>query len=266
MKLSFASARRRSPSPAGRLVVHRNFESKILGNQRDLIVWLPPGYEQQRPRRYPVLYAHDGQNLFDPATAYLGVDWQMGATAEALILQRRVRPFLLVGIYNTPARQEEYTPIRGRAYAEFLLREVMPFISREYRIASGRRATGLLGSSLGGLISFYLTWWHPEVFGMAACLSASWMWQGARVFKDLAAMTTPRPRPKIYLDHGSEGAEGDNAVIFHRMRDTLVAKGFALGKDLEYFYGVGDRHDEASWARRAWRPLVFFFGTAGRDS
>ncbi len=263
MKLSFASARKKSLLPTSRLVLHSQFESKILGNQRDLIVWLPPGYQRQRSKRYPVLYAHDGQNLFDPATAYIGVDWQLGTTAESLILQQRVRPFLIVGIYNTPARQEEYTPIRGRAYAEFVLREVMPFIDRQYRTAAGRHNTAVMGSSLGGLISFYLGWWHPQVFGMAACLSASWMWQGARVFKDLATLPTPRPRPKLYLDHGSEGVEGDNAAVFHQMRNTLATKGFALGKDLEYFYGVGDRHDEASWARRVWRPLEFFFGTAG---
>lgn len=262
MKFIFAPGKSKASPRSGRLVLHTQFASKILNNKRDVMVWLPPGYDSNRYRRYPVLYAHDGQNLFDPQTAYIGIDWQIGKTAEALIQQKRVKPFIIVGLYNTPARQEEYTPIHGRSYAEFIIREVMPFIDHQYRTAQGRMKTGVLGSSLGGLISFYMAWWYPEYFSMAGCLSASWMWQGTRVFKDIAPLMKPRQKMKIYMDHGSEGVEGNNAAIFYKMRNTLVAKGFALGKDLEYFYGVGDRHDEASWARRVWRPLEFFFGTA----
>lgn len=260
MKHIFAPRQSKASSRTGRLVLHKQFESRILSNKRDLIVWLPPGYDNNRLKRYPVLYAHDGQNLFDPQTAFVGVDWQLGTTAEALILRKRLKPFIIVGLHNTPARQEEYTPLQGRSYGEFIIHEVMPFVNQKYRTAPGRAKTGVMGSSLGGLISFYLAWWFPEVFSMAGCLSASWMWQGARVFKDIAAMTRPRQQMKIYMDHGGEGVEGDNAEIFRKMRSVLVAKGFALGKELEYFYAKGDRHDEASWARRVWRPLEFFFG------
>ena len=227
---------------------------------RSLVVWLPPGYETEVDTRYPVIYAQDGQNLFDPATAFAGVDWGLHKTAETLLQRESIQPFMIVGLWNTPARIEEYTPRRGRRYAKFIMREVKPFIDAHFRTLPQRETTALLGSSLGGLISFYLAWWHPEVFSMAACISASWMWNKAAVFDDLKKESMPNPRVRIYMDHGSEGEEGRHLTVFKRMRDTLIKKGFVLGEDLEYFYGLGDGHDEASWGRRASRPLSFLFG------
>ena len=162
----------------GNLRYFRKFPSQYLGNERDLVVWLPPGYETEVDTRYPVIYAQDGQNLFDPATAFAGVDWGLHKTAETLLQRESIQPFMIVGLWNTPARIEEYTPRRGRRYAKFIMREVKPFIDAHFRTLPQRETTALLGSSLGGLISFYLAWWHPEVFSMAACISASWMWNG----------------------------------------------------------------------------------------
>jgi predicted alpha/beta superfamily hydrolase len=239
---------------------HKKFFSSILGDERDLIVWLPPGHETEAARRYPVLYVHDGQNLFDPATAFAGVHWQLDETAESLVRAEKVEPMIIVGIANTMARLEEYTPKRGRKYAAFLIDEVKPFIDRTYRTLPDRQHTGVLGSSLGGLISFYLVWWHPEVFSMAGCLSGSWMWDNAASLR----MMTSKPRPpmslRIYLDHGSESAEGNQAWVYRSIRDALVRQGFSVGKNLSYYYGLNDEHNEASWGRRVWRPLVFFFG------
>jgi predicted alpha/beta superfamily hydrolase len=232
----------------------------MLGNDRDLIVWLPPHYETEPARRYPVLYAHDGQNLFDPATAFAGVAWQLGETAEALIRADKIAPMIIVGIANTMARQEEYTPKRGRQYAAFLVDEVKPFIDKTYRTLPSRQHTAVMGSSLGGLISLYLAWWHPEVFSMAACLSGTWMWDNAASIRMVETDPRPAPQIKVYLDHGSEGAEGNQAWIYRSMRDALVRRGFQVGKNLAYYFGVNDEHNEAAWGQRVGRALRFLFG------
>jgi len=144
---------------------HENFRSRFLRNQRDLIVYRPPGYDAQRDRRFPVLYLHDGQNLFDGATSFIpGMDWQVGQTADAGISDGTVEPLIIVGMYNTKARIREYTPTHvpklggGRAdrYAKFLIEEVKPYIESEYRTLPEPENTGIGGSSLGGLVSLYL--------------------------------------------------------------------------------------------------------------
>lgn len=261
MNLERANAEpQEAPTAHGRLHYHHEFASKRLGNKRDIVVWLPPEYETQPHARFPVIYMHDGQNLFDPATAFAGVDWRVDEVAEDLLRRDLIQPFIAVGLYNTPRRLEEYTLRRGKKYAKYIIKEVKPFIDAHYRTLPQREHTAVMGSSLGGLISFYLAWWHPKVFSMAGCLSASWMWYQAEVFEEIRKDAMPRPRVRIYLDHGSEGDEGRYATVFKRMRDTLIKKGFVLRQDLEYFYGIGDGHDEGSWSRRVWRPLVFFFG------
>jgi predicted alpha/beta superfamily hydrolase len=242
------------------LEYHRKFHSPVLGYERDLIVWLPPHYREERDRRYPVIYVHDGQNLFDPATAFAGVAWRLGEAAAALIRDKRIEPMIMVGLANTMARLEEYTTKRGRKYAAFIINEVKPFIDKTYRTQPARQHTAVLGSSLGGLISLYLAWWHPEIFSMAGCLSGSWMWDNAAAIRFVEAETPPAPDIKIYLDHGSEGAEGNQAWVYRTMRDALMRRGFAVGKNLSYYWGLGDEHNEASWGRRVWRPLVYFFG------
>jgi len=239
---------------------HREFHSSILGNKRDLIVWLPPEYEEKTRKRFPVLYVHDGQNLFDPATAFAGVDWQLDETAAELIRKKQIGPVIIVGMANTPDRIPEYTPRKGHNYARFIVEEVMPFINAHYRTKTGRENTAVMGSSLGGLISFYMLCWHPETFSMAACLSASWMWNHSAILKQLRKDLLPTQSIKIYMDHGSEGREGQNGDVFTQTRDLLIQKGLVLGMDLEYYHGAGDDHNEACWARRVWRPLVFFLG------
>lgn len=244
-----------------RLTYHRKFHSAILGYDRDVVVWLPPNYEKQPEKRYPVIYAHDGQNLFDPATAFAGVDWQLDEAAEALIHDQKIEPLIIVGLSNTMGRLEEYTTKRGHKYAAFICNEVKPFIDKTYRTLPGREHTAVWGSSLGGLISFYIAWWHPEIFSMAGCLSGTWMWDNAAAIRFLETATQPVPEIKIYLDHGSEGAEGNQAWVYRSMRDALIRRGFQVGKNLAYYFGVGDDHSEAAWARRVARPLKFFFGT-----
>jgi predicted alpha/beta superfamily hydrolase len=246
---------------------HENFRSRILRNQRDLIVYLPPGYHDQPRRRFPVLYLHDGQNLFDGATSFVpGMDWHVGHTADDFILTGAVQPLIIVGIYNVgKVRIYEYTPTKaprlggGRAdrYAKFLMQEVMPFIQREYRVIADARVTGMGGSSLGGLLSLYLGLKHPQVFGRLAALSPS-VWWNQRVIHRFAAAAPVEPRPRIWLDIGTN--EGPRIVHdVEAFRDILLQKGWQLDRDLHYQRVEGAEHNEAAWARRVGPFLQFLY-------
>lgn len=246
---------------------HEQFHSRFLRNQRDLIVYLPPGYDEQPWRHFPVLYLHDGQNLFDGATSFIpGMDWHVGQTADHFIAIGAVEPLIIVGIYNTgKARIREYTPTRvprlggGRAdrYAQFLTKEVKPFIDREYRTLSGPPNTGLGGSSLGGLVSLYLGLKMPDVFGKIAALSPS-VWWNQRVMHRFLAAARVHARPRIWLDIGTK--EGPRIVQdVEQFRDVLLEKGWHLERDLHYERIEGAEHNEAAWARRVGPFLQFLF-------
>ena len=247
------------------LIKHEQFASRLLKNRRDLMVYLPPGYDDQPKRRFPVLYLHDGQNLFDGATSFIpGEDWHVGQTADAGIGAGRVEPLIIVGVYNTgKQRLGEYTPTRaprlggGRAnrYAKFLLEEVRPFLERNYRVLQGVENTGIGGSSLGGLVSLYLGLRQPNIFGKIAALSPS-VWWNQRVILRFAAAASVRPLPRVWLDIGTQ--EGPRIVDdVERFRDILLGKGWQLERDLHYQRVEGAEHNEAAWALRV-RPFLQF--------
>jgi len=251
---------------AGQLRKHERFRSRFLRNQRDLIVYLPPGYDDQPWQRFPVLYMQDGQNLFDRATAFAGIDWNIHGAADGLIATEDIEPLIIVGIYNIgKSRIHEYTPTEasklggGRAdrYAKFLLQEVMPFIQQQYRALSDPSSTGIGGSSLGGLLSLYLGLKLPQTFGKIAALSPS-VWWNQRVMLRLAAAASVQPRPSIWLDIGTK--EGPRMVPdVEQFRDVLVKKGWRLGEDLHYERIEGGEHNEAAWAQRIGRVLQFLY-------
>jgi predicted alpha/beta superfamily hydrolase len=255
---------------AGQLRKHEGFRSRFLRNQRDLIVYLPPGYHDQPWRRFPVLYLHDGQNLFDRATAFAGVDWNVQGAADQLIGGGSVEPLIIVGIYNTgKSRIFEYTPTKapklggGRAdrYAKFLLQEVMPFVQQEYRALAGASSTGIGGSSLGALVSLYFGLKLPQTFGKIAALSPS-VWWNQRMIHRFAAAAPVNPRPSIWLDIGTK--EGPRIVPeVEQFRDVLLQKGWRLGEDLHYERVEGGEHNEAAWAQRIGRVLQFLYPAAG---
>jgi len=249
---------------------HENFRSKFLRNQRSLVVYLPPGYHEQPQRRFPALYLHDGQNLFDGSTAYIqGQDWHVGQSADAEIGAGRVEPLIIVGIYNTgKSRIREYTPTRapklggGRAdrYGKFLLEEVMPFLHREYRVDGGRERTGIGGSSLGGLVSLYLGMSRSDVFGRIAALSPS-VWWNQRVIHKFAQRVPLHSRPRIWLDIGTR--EGPRIVEdVERYRDVLLHRGWQYERDLHYERVEGAEHNELAWAQRV-GPFLRFLYPAG---
>jgi predicted alpha/beta superfamily hydrolase len=254
---------------AGQLRKHERFRSRFLRNQRDLIVYLPPGYENQPWALFPVVYLQDGQNLFDSATAFGGVAWNIQETADRLIDRGMVQPLIIVGIYNTgKSRIQEYAPTKapklggGRAdrYAKFLTQEVMPFIEKAYRVISGPSAAGIGGSSLGGLVSLYLGLKMPEIFGKIAALSPS-VWWNQRVIHRFAADAQVQPRPQIWLDIGTR--EGPRIVQdVEQFRDILLKKGWHLGEDLHYERIEGGEHNEAAWAKRVGPFLQFLYPAA----
>lgn len=244
-----------------------HFHSAILPDDRAVLVYLPARYEAEEDQRFPVFYLHDGQNLFDDRTSYVpGCTWRAHSTADELTAAGVIRPTILVGIANTGIRRmAEYTPTRdfrmgggeGASYGRLLVEELKPLIDRRYRTLPDHHSTGLGGSSLGGLISFYLGFKYPHVFGRLAVMSPS-LWWDHRSILNAASRMLPRPDLKIWLDMGT--AEGA-----HHLRDadqlykTLLQRRWRPGVDLSYRRVEGALHSEEAWARRFGDVLRFLF-------
>ncbi len=249
------------------LVRHRAFSSRFLGSPRDLIVYLPPGYGADSRRRYPVLYMHDGQNLFEGETAYVrGHYWRLGEMADMLIAEGRVEPLVIVGVYNTGSdRLPEYTPTKdprlggglARAYGRMLVEEVKPFIDGRYRTDPGRESSGLGGASLGGLVTMFLGLRHADTFGRLAVMSPS-VWWGRRAILRYVAKASPRPATRIWLDMGT--AESRHGIAdTRRLRAALVKAGWREDVDLAYTEVPGGAHTEAAWGQRVGDVLQFLY-------
>jgi predicted alpha/beta superfamily hydrolase len=255
----------------GRLRLHPRFASRFLSTPRDLVVYLPPGYEASGTR-HPVFYLQDGQNLFDPATAFGGQDWRADITADEMICRGEIEPVILVGIYNTGARRvSEYTPTRdkrlrkgGKAgrYAEMLAREIKPFIDHEYHTLKSARHAAVGGSSLGALASLIAALEYPRVFGQVAMMSPSVWWNGRSIIAE-ARNDRSRGRPRIWLDVGTNESDSAQSVVedTRLLRDALIEGGWRLGPDLEYREIEGAVHSETAWAARFGSVLAYLFGT-----
>jgi predicted alpha/beta superfamily hydrolase len=255
-------------TPHPRLRLHRDFPSVYLPDKRNLIVYLPPGYDKQPERAYPVLYLNDGQNLFDPRTSFIpGQTWQVREHADAAIRAGEVEPLIIVGIYNTPARLSEYThehnwQMGGGHAAEYgltLTKEILPWIATQYRVRTDRESTGLGGSSLGGLVSLYLGLRYPTWFGKLAVLSPSVWWNNKSILgylNELAPAVWDRPR--VWLDVGDK--EGRKTVHdVEALNRRLKANHWKPGDTLHYEKVHDGTHDEASWSRRVRAMLRFLF-------
>lgn len=253
----------------GRIRLLPRFASRYLSTSRQLVVYLPPGYETSAAR-YPVLYLQDGQNLFDPATAFAGQDWRADVTADDLIRRGVIEPTILVGLYNTGVRRiSEYTPTRdphrrkggkGDRYAMMLAREVKPFIDSAFRTRRSAAHTGVGGSSLGGLVSLEAGLLYPRVFGKLAVLSPSVWWDQQSILKMIEGCRLTA-RPRIWLDAGTAEGEASEHVIadLRRLRDALVERGWREGADLRYWEVPGAGHDESAWAARFGLVLEYLF-------
>ena len=267
-------AAQRAHTLTGDIRLHKDFHSKILNNDRDVIVYLPPGYDKNKQRHYSVLYLHDGQNLFDGATSFIpGQEWRVDEAAEILIASGKIEPLIIVGVYNTGKdRIDEYTPVAepkykagGKAdlYGRLLVEELKPFIDKTYRTKKGAAHTGLGGSSLGGLVSMYLGLKYPNVFGRVAVVSPSVWWANNQIVHQVEALPK-KPPLRIWLDIGTK--EGGNAEEAQHtvdgarlLKNALVKKGWKLEKDLKYFEAQGAEHNERAWAARVEQILEFLF-------
>jgi predicted alpha/beta superfamily hydrolase len=250
---------------------------------RNVDVWLPPGYAAHPHRRYPVVYMHDGQNLFDPQLSYTGVDWGIDETMTRLIAARRVREAIVVGIWNTPRRLQEYMPlapvqgeslpvgvdgfpplarsdITSDAYLRFLVEELKPFIDATYRTRPGRRDTVVVGSSMGGLVSLYAAAQYPQVFGGVGALSTHWP-VGEGVAVDWLGAHLPDPRThRIYYDFGTATLDAQYAPYQQRMDALMRAHGYREGRDWITRRIEGAEHSERAWRARVDVPLEFLLG------
>lgn len=248
-----------------------------LANGRELTTFLPPAYDDQTERRYPVCYMHDGQNLFDPLKAFGGEPWRVDRTATELIEAGRIPPLIIVGIDHTEAnRLEEYTPTHDRkrggggadAYGRLLIDDVKPLIDRTYRTLADRSHTALAGSSLGGLVSLYLALRHPGVVGQAAVMSPSVWWDRRAVLRDVrraaATFAGEAARPRLWVDMGTHEsrAQGSARRVLEDarlLRAGLLKSGWSEEVDLHYEEIEGGTHTERAWGDRFGRVLEWLY-------
>jgi len=264
-----------SPAVSAPELQLHELRSRIFHNSRLLRVWLPPGYRnaENRDRQYPIFYLNDGQNLFDPATAFAGVDWGVGRSTELLIRSGKIPPLILVGIDNTgTARMREYLPYRsfsppilrprGKRYPDFLLDEVMPFIRERYRIASGPDNTGLGGSSLGGLITLFTILDRPGIFGRVLIESPSLFVSHRRILRYSRYFRQWPKRICLGMGTRESGREDKDRQFVDDLRELeRILRHAGLGDDrLRVNIEEGATHSEAAWGRRFPEALAFLFG------
>jgi alpha-amylase len=240
---------------------------QLEGRTRRVWLYLPPDYATSH-QRYPVLYMHDGQNLFDAATSFAG-EWGVDETLDSLHALG-VPDAIVVGIDNgLQRRMDEYSPWRnarygggeGAAYVDFLVRTLKPYIDRHYRTLPDRLHTGIAGSSMGGLISLYAALKYPDVFGEAGVFSPA-LWFAPEIY---AYARRARPGPGTRIDIVTGAREGDQPELYVQgvrdMTDTLVAAGFTLGRDLRVAVRADGQHAEWFWRREFPGVYEWLFGS-----
>jgi predicted alpha/beta superfamily hydrolase len=263
------------PAARGSLWLHE-LKSRIFRNTRTVRVWLPPDYDGWGETRYPVLYLNDGQNLFDPTTAFAGVHWQVGETASRLIAEGKIAPLIIVGIDNAGrSRVREYIPYRsldprvigplGKHYPEFLRREAMPLVEKYYSVAKSPENTGLGGSSLGGLIALYTQLALPGVFSRMLIESPSLFVANRRLLEECRHF---RDWPfRVYLGMGTQEvgeAEKDERLVNDARELSNILRGAGLDEQrLRIQIEEGASHSESAWATRFPAALEFLYSGIG---
>jgi len=248
----------------------KNFKSKILGNERDIIVLLPPSYKDKTARqkilkRYPVLYMHDGNNLFDPNTSFQGVDWSVDEACDKLYKESAITEMIVVAIYNNSARMSEYTPFKdsahgggeGDKYLRFLIEELMPYINLKYRTLTDAKNTAIGGSSLGGLISLYAAAKYSDKFSKAIVMSPSIWWAGGKIIDFVAGARLDDAKTRLWLDMGQ--AEGEEGLSYARRFNSEFKKNYPGFKSYCYKEFPDAPHNETAWRARIALPLKYMF-------
>ena len=246
----------------------KNFHSRFLAQDRDIVIYLPPGYDTNPSRRYPVLYMQDGQNLFDAATSFFpGAERHFDERAQALIAERAIRPLIIVGVYSTGLyRVNEYTPTKAGGankggdadlYGRMLVEEIKPFIDSQYRTLPSRANTGLGGSSLGGLLTLYLGLKYSDTFSRLAVTSPACQWDDEMIVRYVQSLPRKSDQ-RIWLSVGT--GEADRFLSSTRsLRQALVARGWKEGSDFSYSETSGAQHNPNAWTPGVDRLLEFLF-------
>lgn len=249
---------------------------------RNVDIWLPEGYSEDKVARYPVIYMHDGQNLFDPATAFGGTDWSVDEVMTELNRSGKARKAIIVGVWNTRQRREEYMPqravqgtvdlnvpgadglrvedIRSDRYLAFLVDELKPFIDANYRTLTDRANTFVMGSSMGGLISQYAMSRYPEVFGGAGCVSTHWPAGDGVVVDDFGAHLPDPATHRYWFDYGTETLDAGYEPYQKRADEMLRRAGYVEGRNWLTRKFTGAEHSEKAWRLRVNQPLEFLLG------
>jgi enterochelin esterase-like enzyme len=278
------------------------FASQSLGGSRGIHVYLPPSYGTGPTNRYPVLYLHDGQNVFSSAgkgAAFGWGSWELDHTVDALGRAKKMQEIMMVAVDNSPRRLEEYSgrrsPSRGsrlktafEKYEAFLTKELKPRMDQDYRTLPTAEHTAVMGSSMGGLCSLVLAWDNPEVFGGAASLSGAFTIYRPNFVDDvLESYHGPPKRFRVYLDSGIVNSTGgdDGRSRTEQVAAELRRIGWTAS-NLEKFVDEKtlnraelkksglrrgkwvearkSQHNEFYWKRRSWRALTFLFPPSGR--
>ena len=227
---------------------------------RNITVWLPPNYATQPAARYPVLYMHDGQNVFNPNTSTLGVDWGADEWADSLIRNQVIEPIIVVAINNADDRFLEYSPgEKGELYMSFIVNKLKPFVDSVYRTKSDRSHTAVMGASMGGLISFMLHWKYNAVFGKAACLSPAFVFQTVDYTHDVKTYKGKQKSLLVFISNGTEGLDADLQHGCDEMMKALDDAGY------EYTWWLDKEapHNETAWNRLMPKLLTWLFPAAG---
>lgn len=263
----------RAGGATGDLRLHQ-FRSGVFQNTRYLRVWLPPGYDDagNADRHYPALYLNDGQNLFESATAFAGIEWQVDETADRLIRAGAVPPMIFVGMDNTgKERIREYMPyrsmfprrlrVRGRYYPDFLFKEVLPFVESNYRVATGPENTGLGGSSLGGLIALYTAMAQPGVIGRLLVESPSLWASGRQLVKESRSVRIWPERIFLGVGTNEAGTAERSRTVVDDVRElgAIIRRAVLSESRLRLVVKDGAGHNEAAWAERFPEALQFLF-------
>ncbi|PIQ27202.1 esterase [bacterium (Candidatus Blackallbacteria) CG17_big_fil_post_rev_8_21_14_2_50_48_46] len=260
----------------GTFKTHAQVASRFLKRSRNILVYLPPGYAAEPSRRYPVLYMHDGNNLFDRQTSFGGSEWEVDENMERMIRSGQIEPAIVVGIYNTPDRLDEYTwqamdldgeiqGGQGPNYARFIVEELKPLIDKTYRTLPQRENTAVMGSSLGGLISFYLGLHYPQVFSKIGMMSPSIWWKDRVLLQEVPKLSK---KLKIWLDMGTREGQAPE-IMLQDARDlaqALEKNGFEHFRNLAFHIEPNAGHNEQAWAARISHPLSFFYGSPASAS
>jgi predicted alpha/beta superfamily hydrolase len=275
----------------GTLNKYLNFNSNFV-DPRNVDIWLPPSYERSPNKRYPVLYMHDGQVIFQRGRGFSGEEWAVDETMTRLIKEGKIKEAIVVGIWNTGKRfreyqpnkpfeklNEKYKPLRksidseyhggpmADAYLQFIVKELKPFVDKHYRTLTNKENTYMMGSSMGGLITIYAIAQYPEVFGDVACLSTHFpvsLQQNnpmipTLIINYLKTKLTKSNHNRIYFDYGDQTLDAWYAPYQKQMDEVMKLNGFEAGKNWKTQFFPGEEHSEVAWRKRLEIPLQFLF-------